>query len=266
MSAHENFEAGRLSEAITAAGQEVKATPLDVDSRGFLCELLCFAGELERADSQLDSIGRLAPESMLGVAMFRQLVRGEQARTQFYSEGRAPEFLGEPTTTIRRQLEASVALREGRLEEIADLLSAAEKERPPLSGICDEVAFNDFRDMSDLTAGFFEVLTSNGKYYWVSAESVELVEFHPPERPRDLIWRRAHMVVRDGPDGEVFIPAIYAVRDGDVEDSARLGRSTDWNQLTDGGPVEGLGLRTFLVGDTDRTIMELGEISFTGPS
>ena len=50
------------------------------------------------------------------------------------------------------------------------------------------------------------MLTSTGKYYWIPMERVEMIEFHDPARPRDLLWRRAHMVVRGGPDGEVFLP------------------------------------------------------------
>ena len=46
-----------------------------------------------------------------------------------------------------------------------------------------------------LTAGSFEVLTTTGKYYWIPTERVATVEFHPPKRPRDLLWRRATMSV-----------------------------------------------------------------------
>ena len=54
--ATKHFQAGRLSEAVTAALAEVKARPGDTARRLFLAELLCFAGELERADRQLDVV------------------------------------------------------------------------------------------------------------------------------------------------------------------------------------------------------------------
>ena len=53
MTAQEHFAAGRLSAAIDAQLQEVKAAPLDAGRRTFLFELLAFAGELDRADQQL---------------------------------------------------------------------------------------------------------------------------------------------------------------------------------------------------------------------
>ncbi len=116
------------------------------------------------------------------------------------------------------------------------------------------------RDLDDRTAGFFEVLTSTGKYFWIPTEQVASIEFRPPKRPRDLLWRRAHMIVRDGPDGEVFLPTIYAGAE-DAPDSVRLGRSTDWRE-GDEGLVEGVGLRMFLIGDEGRTIMDIGTLDF----
>ena len=188
---------------------------------------------------------------MIGISMFRQLLRGEMARRDFYADGRVPELLDEPAEHIRDQLQASIALREGRLEEAAELLRQAEDKRPAVSGECDGTKFDDLRDLSDSNAGFFEIITSNGKYYWIPAESVVSIEFHPPVRP-----------VTGGPDGEVFLPSIYAGGADDLDDSLRLGRSTDWVEQTT-GMIQGRGLRTFLVGDNDRTILELGEIQFS---
>jgi type VI secretion system protein ImpE len=95
----------------------------------------------------------------------------------------------------------------------------------------------------------------------VPVELVELIEFRKPERPFDLIWRRAHMVVTDGPDGEVFLPTRYAGTSRSQDDQLRLGRGTDW-QGDDNSPVSGVGLRMFLVGDNAKTILEMGNVEF----
>ena len=260
MNAKEYYEAGQLREAIAAQNDEVKQHPNDVSRRGFLCELLCFAGDLERADLQLDAMGHQDPQSMIGIALFRQLVRAEQARQQFYTDGRVPEFLSEPAPALRLQLEASIRLREGQADEASRILSESEAQRPKLAGVCNGQPFDDLRDLDDRTASFFEVLTSNGKYYWVPMDSVQVMEFRAPTRPRDLLWRRVHMVVRGGPDGEVYLPTSYAGSHKDPDDRVRLGRVTDWRG-GEGKPVQGIGQRTFLVGNDDRTILELTEIS-----
>src|SRR5690606_17147809 len=81
--AKEHFSAGRLGEALAAATAQVRSRPTDVAARVFLAELLCFAGELERADKQLDLVADQDTTLAVGVALFRQLIRGEQARQQF---------------------------------------------------------------------------------------------------------------------------------------------------------------------------------------
>jgi type VI secretion system protein ImpE len=265
MKAREHFEAGELQLAIAAAIEEVKQAPADVGRRWFLCELLAVAGDLERADRQLDTIGHQAPEAMVGVALFRQLVRAEQARQQFFTQGALPEFLGEPSPVLRLHLEASVLLRDEKTAEAVQCLARAEDIRPRATGTCDGKPFDDFRDADDLTAPLLEVLTSNGKYYWVPIERVELLELRPPERVRDLLWRRAHMVVRNGPDGEVYLPTLYAGSHAELDDQLRLGRLTSWRG-GDGAPTRGLGLRTFLVGDEGRTILDLKDVAVHGPT
>lgn len=111
--AHEHYSAGRLAEAVAAATAEVRGRPTDVQARLFLAELLCFSGELERADKQLDVIVDQDTSLAVGVALFRQLIRGEQARRQFFSEGRVPEFLDQPPDRIQLQLQARRCFRPG---------------------------------------------------------------------------------------------------------------------------------------------------------
>ena len=80
-------------------------------------------------------------------------------------------------------------------------------------------------------------------------------------RPRDLLWRRAHLIVRGGPDGEVFLPVLYPGAAGEADEQIRLGRSTDWRG-GDAVPVRGVGQRTFLVGEDARPILELQTVTF----
>jgi type VI secretion system protein ImpE len=260
MNAQGYFREGDLPQAIAAAQEEVERHPVDPDRRGFLSELLCFAGDLERAGRQLDPLEQQSPETMLGIGLFRHLVRAERARQQFYSEGRPPEFLGPPPPWLRLHLEASVCVREGRQDEAVGLLAGAEAERPRVSGTCNGRAFKDLRDLDDLTAGVFEVLTGNGKYYWIPIDRVEQVEFRTPKRTRELLWRPARMIVRDGPDGEVFLPTLYAGSHTEAGDRFRLGRATEWRG-GDGAPVRGIGQRTFLVGDEACPILELATLT-----
>ncbi|MGC9269049.1 type VI secretion system accessory protein TagJ [Acidiphilium sp.] len=254
------FRAGRLDEAVTAATAMVKAKPTDIAARVLLVEMLVFAGNFERADVLLDAAGQLDPAAALVVAEFRQLLRGEMARRQLYRDGRVPEFLGEPGVVERALLAALVALRAGDDAAALREAEAAEAARATRAGEADGVAFTDFRDASDLTAGVLEILTTTGKYFWVPISRVTEITFHPPTRPRDLIWRRASLAVEAGPDGDVYIPVTYASSDDGLAAAYRLGRATDWQDR--GGVVTGIGQREFLVGDAAVPIMELGRLVF----
>lgn len=249
-----HFQAGRLADAVTAALAEVKANPGDTARRVFLAELLCFTGEFERADRQLDVIGDQDPGAALGLALFRQLIRAAQARSEYFSAGRVPEFLSPPEAHLQTLLEAGIALREGREDAAARLAAEAEAARPPCPGRLDDTEFDDFRDVDDMVAPVFEVLTSTGKYYWVPAERVIDAEFHPPQRSRDLLWRRVTMTVNDGPEGDVYLPVVYATPGG-VEDAARLGRVTEWIG-GDGSPARGVGQKCWLAGETAVPILQ----------
>lgn len=265
MTASELYQAGRLREAIQAALDEVKQHPTDVTRRFFLSELLCFGGDFARADRQLEVINQQSTDVALRVNLLRHIIHAELARQEFYTAGRLPEFLAEPSPSLQCRLRASIELRENHPDEAVKLLQESEELRPRPTGLCDGERFDDFRELDDLIAGVFEVLTSTGKYYWIPIERVEQLEFQPPRRACDLLWREARMVVSNGPDGVVYLPTTYASGNADVDDQLRLGRGTDW--VGDEHTVmRGRGLRMFLVGEQAKSLMELKELRFDVPS
>lgn len=263
LTAKDYLEAGQLQEAIKWATDEVKRKPTNTAGRVLLAELLCAAGQLERADLQLDVIAQQDPKAAVGVALFRQLIRAETARRDFYTSGRVPEFLDVPSPHVQMHLQASICLRENNIAEATNLLEQAEAQRPRLKGTCNGKPFDDLRDLDDLMAPVFEVLTSTGKFYWVPMDRVNTIEFRAPERQRDLIWRRALMSVRDGPDGEVFLPATYCNAGAAVEDGVLLGRVTEWRG-GDRAPTRGVGQVSYLVGDESVPVMQMESIDLAG--
>ena len=265
MTPAELYKAGKLSEAVAAATAAVKGKPTDIGARGLLAELLSFSDDFTRADKQLEALLQMDPKVVMGVMLFRQIVHGAQARQDFYTQGRVPEFLQPPGEELQLRLKASIAIREGDMAGAGALLAEADTLLKPIGGTCDGVPFDDIRDLDDLTASVFEVITSTGKFYWIPMSQVEAIEFHAPERPRDLLWRRARMVVRGGPDGEVFLPSLYAGSAAAEDENIRLGRATDW-QGDDGQPIRGLGQRCLLVGEVDKPIIEIETIEFNEPA
>ncbi len=261
MTTIESFQEGRLADAVEAATAEVKGKPTDVEARCLLAELLCFQGELQRADKQLDVLSTQTPEAAVGVALFRQLIRAETSRREFYEQGRLPDVLTEPTPSQELQFRALVAIREGNGAEAVELLGQAEEERPETSGRAGDEVFDDFRDLDDLVAGSLEVLTNNGKFYWIPFERISSISRRPREYVRDFLWVPARVEVRDGPDGEVFLPSLYAGSHAAADEALRLGRATDWCDEA-GEPVRGLGQRSFLTGEEARPLLELPDVTF----
>jgi type VI secretion system protein ImpE len=259
--AKELLEEGKLSEAIQAMNDEVKRNPTDIQRRGLLVEMLCASGRLDRADAQLEVILQQDAKAALGVALLRQMIRAETARRDFYSAGRLPEFVDVPPPYVQKYIEASIRAREKHPGEAKELVGQAEAERPRVKGSCNGRPFDDLRDLDDMTAAVFEVLTSTGKYYWIPVERVRSIEFRKPERLRDLIWRRAAMSVESGPDGEVFLPATYCPIDSETDDRALLGRLTEWRG-GDAEPMRGVGQVSFLVGDESVPIMQMQSLTF----
>jgi type VI secretion system protein ImpE len=261
LSVKDHLSAGALQAAIDAATADVRGKPREAGARYLLAQLLCIKGELERADQQLDTI--VQQEMKLGptVTTLRQVIRAEQARRQFYNEGRLPDFLRQPADYVKLYIEAAVLLRKADVNKANELLEQAEELRPHRVGVCDGNAFDDLRDLDDVSACYLEVLTSTGKFYVVPIEDVTRIEFHGREQPSDLIWRRAQLSVREGPDGEVYIPAIYCPI-GETSERSMLGRTTDWVG-GDGEPIRGVGQRCFLVGEESVPIMQLEIVEFS---
>lgn len=260
----ELFQQGRLTEALAAQVALVKAKPSDVQARGLLVELLCLTGQLERADAQLETVLAQSPEHIHGAALVRQLIRADQARRDFWSAGRVPEFTATPSERLKLILEASIRLREKAFADATRLLLAAEEARSAVAGTHDGQPFDDLRELDDRLGSVLEVLTPTGKYFWIDFSELETLAFDAPERPLDLLWRRATIDVRSGPQGAVYVPAIYAsaAENNDTNDAHRLGRATDWIECGAGGPVRGVGQRTWLIGDADVPLMQVGSLEF----
>ncbi|MEI8395632.1 MAG: type VI secretion system accessory protein TagJ [Rhodospirillaceae bacterium] len=261
MDARDHFKNGNLTAAVAAMIQEVKQHPTDSGARTFLAELLCFTGDFERAAKHLELVADQDAARSIPIAQFRQLLRAEIARHQTFDEGRVPHFLAPPPPHIEKALRALASLRAGNEPEAAELLAEAEALCPALAGQCDGKPFDDFRDADDITAGLIEVLTITGHYHWVPLTEILEITFQPPQRPRDLLWRRARLSIRSGPDGEVFIPVLYPTLPPESPDQVRLGHATRWTDQP-GSPVRGIGQRLFLAGDQDLAITEISALVF----
>jgi type VI secretion system protein ImpE len=258
--AKEMFDAGNLKGAIEEVTREVKSSPTDMRKRIFLFELLCFTGEFDRAERQLDVIGQQSVNAEIGVLVYRNNLKAERDRRSLFSDGAQPHYLNEPPAYVDLCHEAINCLREGNVEKARQLLDQAEEDRPTLSGKVNGQPFLDFRDYNDLVGPVLEVIVQD-HYTWLPFEQIRRIEITAPKQLRDLMWAPARIEAADGTIGEVYIPALYSGSSEHADDLVKLGRMTDWKNISE-NLFSGYGLRLFLVDGEDIAMFEARNIEF----
>jgi type VI secretion system protein ImpE len=250
------YKAGSLRGAIDAQIQDVKAHPADNGKRLFLFELCAFAGDWDRARRQVDAIQYGNPELDAAVATYRKLLDGEEARAKVFRDGVMPQFLASPPEWVYPRLEAVAALKAGDVAKAAAGIAASDAAADSITATVNGTSIESVRDCDDRFGPILEVL-AHGDYYWLPMSQIESLTALPPKFPRDLVWFPAKLSIKDGPTGDVFLPALYPGTAASENDSFRLGRGTDW--LGEGGPVRGVGLRLLLAGEEALPLPELRE-------
>jgi type VI secretion system protein ImpE len=260
MNASELFKAGKLSDAIAAQVQEVKSHPTDHGRRLFLFELLAFSGDLDRARKQIEAIHYDEMERESARVAYRQLLDAEQARRRVFRDGIMPQFLTQPPQYLYQRLDAINCLRANRPGDAAALLARADEAAPPIKGTLNGKAVVGLRDCDDLFGPVLEVM-AHGDYFWLPLEQVESLHLNAPKFPRDLLWLPAKLSIREGPAGDVFLPALYPGSYEHADEQIKLGRATDWTQPQE-GPTRGVGARILLAGDEAVGVLEWREGCF----
>lgn len=259
--AMESFRGGQLAIAIETVTASVRARPADLDERSLLCELLCFQGDLERADRQLDAVVRIDPQTVPGVTLLRQLLRAEICRREVFEQGRLPEFSGPPQESLQLRLRALTEIRCGDLQRAVELVREAEELEPELTGTIGDEEFRGFRDLDDLLGPVLEVITATGAYYWIDASDVEMLEPGPITHLADTLWRPATLQTRTGINGRIHLPALYIGSHLSPDGALQTGHATDWLDCGGVGLIRGIGRREYLVGGDAVTTLELARLT-----
>ena len=251
------IRAGDLAEARARLVEEVKRAPANPEKRLALAELLIILGEWDKADTHLDLASTQDPTWAQVSALLRQLVRAAAHRDDVFAHGRPPDLVTDPTPRIEAGLRILAEARAGG--DAAALRAEADARFAGLAVDLEGAPLAGWRDGDDRTADVLEVLTSTGKYVWVSFDQVASLVLRPIEQPRDRVWRPAELDVVDGPTGVVYLPMIYPAAGSPLTDAQRLGKETDWTEAH--GLGCGVGQRCWLIGDDLVVASEVEEIA-----
>jgi type VI secretion system protein ImpE len=258
MNASELFRAGKLGDAIAALNEQLKAAPGDAEARTLLFETLCFTGNLDRAEKQLDVLAGQSPDAEWPAQIYKNLLAGERMRRRVLAGQQAPEFLLDPPAYIQPRLQALAALGQGDAARAADLIVQSNEARPLLEAEVDGQACADFCDCDDLLSPVLEFMVLR-EYAWVPWEQIRSLEISAPERPRDLCWIPIQFQLVDDSQRRGYMPVLYC-GSHEHDEAVQLGRMTDWVG-GDSGPVRGLGQRMFLAGDEGRAALDTRRVT-----
>jgi len=229
MNARELYQAGKIDEAIQVLASGLRKDPTDLRQRTFLFELLCFAGDLDRAEKQLDILSDASKEAGMGTLIYRSAIHAERLRRAMFEYGTFPPTEVEPTS----------------------------------GAILNGVPCTTVEDADPRIGPRLEVYAA-GSYLWLPFAHIAFVRMEAPKRVRDLIWIPA--VVKTGARcgsldlGEVMIPALTPFAYRHTDDAVRLGRQTVWELVEDlQAPV---GQKMLLVDGEEFPFLEVRSLEF----
>jgi len=229
MNAKDLFQAGKIEEALKTLAAELRNDPTDVRRRTFLFELLCFAGEFDRAEKQLDLLSDLSKEAGMGTLLYRSAIQAERLRREMFDTKNFPKTAIELVT----------------------------------QSVLNGAAFGSIEDADPRIGARLEVFAA-GSYLWLPFAHIQSIRMEAPKRLRDLIWIPA--VLKTGPQcgglnlGEVMIPALTPLAFRHSDNSVRLGRQTVWEEV-DGAAVP-MGQKLLLADGEEFPILEVRTLEF----
>ena len=235
MNSRELYAAGKLDEAVQALGSELRNDPTDTRRRTFLFELLCFTGEYDRAEKQLDILADAGKEAAMGTLLYRSALQAARTRRDMFEKKTFPLSVGQAV--------------------------------PPALGTLNGQAFETIEDADPRIGAHLEVFAA-GAYLWLPFEHIASVRMEPPKRLRDTIWIPA--ILQTGPKckgldlGEVVLPALTPLVSKHAQNSVRLGRETVWEEA-DGETVPA-GQKLLLVDGEEIPILEVRNLLFAASS
>jgi type VI secretion system protein ImpE len=226
----ELYRAGELREAIKALGEELRKTPLDAKRRTFLFELLCFAGEYDRAEKHLDVLAGQSPKDAPGMMLYRSAIHAERTRQGMFAKGETP----------------------------------AVEEGAAVAGSCNGKAFEEMSDADPRIGANLEVFIA-GSYTWIPMHYLRGLEVEPPTNLRDLMWARAR--VEASPEfrlqelGEVLLPVLSPLSSGHADSAVQLGRETAWEDDAAHGQIP-YGAKMMVIDGVDVPMLELRSVEW----
>ncbi len=258
MNIQDLLHAGNLSEVVAELTQKVKKSPTDIQLRTFLFEVLCFQGDFQRAERQLDVVSQYNAENELATQVYKEILQAEHQRQEVFGKGVKPHFVFDEPEYAGLHIEAIQALHTQNFGKAKELLDRSAEIRTMVKAQVDGKACSEFLDGDDRIGPFLEAIVSQ-VYLWIPYEDIAKITIAVPKFLRDLLWIPAQLESPKGPIGPVFLPVLYPESHTSNQDLVRLGRMTIWEAFGD-AILLGKGQHSFIIDGNEKAMLEVREI------
>jgi type VI secretion system protein ImpE len=224
------IDAGKVREALDMLAAHLRNKPTDTEARSALFELLCFAGEFERAEKHLNLLANSSDKAKMGAILYLTATHAERQRHEMYKTQSFPKS----TATSK------------------------------LTGKLNGKPFSEIRDADPDLGPRLEVFGA-GSYMWVQFAHIASLTIEPPKRLRDTFWAPA--VLRTGPQFpgqemvEVLLPVVYPFSHTFEDQNVWMGRQTVWVE-DDNGSSYPLGQKMLIVDGEEVPFLEVRSLEF----
>lgn len=253
--AEDLFRAGRLDEAIKVQNEIVRTKPLETDPRWWLFVLLSFAGDLERADAQLQFLSSREPSLLPALSVYAAALGAELERRRVFEGVAGPVLPPDAPDHLVHRVDAVAMLAGGDETGAAGQIARAIEGTPAVSGKVAGQPVDGLCDYDDLLGGVLEVY-AGGRYLWLPFESIAVLKIDPPKTAIDVLWRTASLTDSGGTDAHVLLPSLYAATYAHPRQEVRIGHETEWNER--GDLCQGAGQRLWVSSNGD----EVNDLAF----
>lgn len=193
--AYSFYVQGQLRAAIAELGEQLRREPGSSQKRTFLFELLCFAGEFDRAAKQLDVLAAGNENASTGATLLRDLLAMHRER--------------------ERLLEDSADNNKTELRAFAMKING--------------VSYSSCADAEQQVEGGLEIFGTSG-YELIWWGSISRLETSPPKRLRDLLWLPASLFLKGAEEKEspyqVYLPMLAPSSWKHPNEEIQLGRTS----------------------------------------
>lgn len=225
MNPEQLYKEGKLAEAIVSASTILRDDPGNERLRTFLVELLCFAGDYERADKHLELLGGKTRDRQMGALHLRAALTTATTREEMFEKDEIP----------------------------------AAPDPTPVRGKLNGKPFESLTDADPRIGPRLEVFAA-GNYMMVPYSGISVLSIHEPRRLRDLLWAPAVLnmsaTMGGGMDlGDVLVPAIAPQSATHPDDLVKLGRVSVWE--SDGAKEFLFGQKLLLVDGEEIPLLEV---------